>query len=90
MGGLRLLLDGSEGQPSSNPDRSLDEATPCSQSQIGQVRHLRRSLPSQVELAVAVSVIVRWRPARTAVNGTVVTRPTRTMIVSMLATTAPS
>jgi hypothetical protein len=36
MGGLRLLLDGSEGQPSSNPDRSLDEATPCSQARSGR------------------------------------------------------
>jgi len=51
-----------------------DHATPCSQSQIGPLSHLRLQETAQVEIAVALSVIVRSGPARTAVNGTVVAR----------------
>jgi hypothetical protein len=59
----------------SRQDRaSLDRSTPCLQSQIGQDCHLRRSRMAQVEAAVALSVAVRWGPAGTAVNGTVVAR----------------
>jgi hypothetical protein len=47
---------------------------PCLQSQIGLVRYLRRQGTAQVEPAVALSVIVRRGPARTAVNGTLVAR----------------
>jgi hypothetical protein len=32
----------------------------------------------QFEVALALSVVVRWGPVRTAVNGTVVARPVRT------------
>jgi hypothetical protein len=60
---------------------ALTTPTPCSQSQIGPVRHLRRSLPSQVEAAVALSMVVRWGPVRTAVNGTLVARPARATFV---------
>jgi hypothetical protein len=38
---------------------------------------------------VALSAIVRWRPARTAVNGTVAARPARTTVVG-LAVWAPA
>jgi hypothetical protein len=54
------------------------QVTPCLQSQIGPVGHLRLQETAQVEVAVALSVIVRWGPARTAVNGTVVARPATT------------
>jgi hypothetical protein len=53
-------------------------ATSCSQSQFGQDHHLRRRKAAQVAVAVALSVVVRWRPFRTAVNGTLVARPLRT------------
>jgi hypothetical protein len=56
--------------------------TPCSQSQIGPIGHLRLRETAEVEVAVALSVIVRWEPARTAVNGTVVARSARTTFVS--------
>jgi hypothetical protein len=36
---------------------------------------------AQVDAAVALSVAVRWGPAGTAVNGTVVARRTRTTLV---------
>jgi hypothetical protein len=52
----------------------LEPTTPCLQSQIGPVRYLRRQGTAQVEPAVALSVIVRRGPARTAVNGTLVAR----------------
>jgi hypothetical protein len=54
------------------------DAIPCSQSQIDQDRYLRKRLTTQVEGAIALSVIVRWGPLRTAVNGTPVARPLRT------------
>jgi hypothetical protein len=54
------------------------QATPCSQSQIGQVGDLRREKTGAGEEALALSVVVRWGPAETAVNGTVVARPART------------
>jgi hypothetical protein len=49
--------------------------TTCLQSQIGGDHHLRRKRTAQVEATVALSVVVRWGPVRTAVNGTVVARP---------------
>jgi hypothetical protein len=55
--------------------------TTCLQSRIGPLGHLRLHETAQVEVAVAVSVIVRWGLARTAVNGTVVARPARTTFV---------
>jgi hypothetical protein len=58
----------------------FEPATPCSQSQIGQDRHLGRRGPVQVEAPVLLSVVVRWRPARTAVNGTLVARLARMMV----------
>jgi hypothetical protein len=57
------------------PSTDQDHSTTCLQSQIGQDCHLRRSRMAQVEAAVALSVAVRWGPAGTAVNGTVVARP---------------
>ena len=36
---------------------------------------------AQVEAAVVLSVVVRWGPVRTAVNGTVVARPAMTRFV---------
>ena len=59
----------------------LEPTTPCLQSQIGQDCHLRRWRMAQVDAAVALSVAVRWGPAGTAVNGTVVARRTRTTLV---------
>jgi hypothetical protein len=53
----------------------LEPTTPCLQSQFGRDRYLRGQATAQVEVAVALSVVVRWGPARTAVNGTVVARP---------------
>jgi hypothetical protein len=49
--------------------------TPCSQSQIGQDRHLRRCEVAQVDATSVLSVVVRWRPVKTAVTGTLVARP---------------
>jgi hypothetical protein len=48
--------------------------TTCLPSQIGPVRYLRRQRTAQVEPSVALSVIVRRGPARTAVNGTLAAR----------------
>jgi hypothetical protein len=45
-------------------------ATPCSQSQIEQDRYLLLQRTGQGEAASVLSVGVRWRPGRTAVNGT--------------------
>jgi hypothetical protein len=59
----------------------FEPATSCLQSQIGPVDHLRLQETAQVEVAVALSVVVRWGPAGTAVNGTVVARPARTTFV---------
>jgi hypothetical protein len=60
----------------------VEPATPCSQSQIGQGRHLRRQGAAQVEVALVLSVAVRWGPVKTVVNGTLVARPARkTMLV---------
>jgi hypothetical protein len=60
---------------SGRPD--FEPATPCSQSQIGQHRYLRLERTVQVEEASALSVVVRWIPIKTAVNGTLVARPPR-------------
>jgi hypothetical protein len=46
-------------------------------SQFGRDRHLRMPDGAQVEAAWALSVVVRWGPVRTAVNGTLVARPVR-------------
>jgi hypothetical protein len=56
-------------------DHYLGQATPCLQSQIGQDRDLRRQGTVPVEVAVALSRIVRRGPVMTAVNGTFVARP---------------
>jgi hypothetical protein len=72
-----LPEDGSGRSAKRHPDRSLDEATSCSQSQIGRDRHLRRCEAAQVEAASTLSVVVRWGPVMTAVNGTLVARPPR-------------
>jgi hypothetical protein len=53
----------------------LEPTTPCLQSQIGQDHDLPRYGTAQVEAAVVLSVVVRWGPIMTAVNGTVVARP---------------
>ena len=50
------------------------QATSCSQSQFGRVHHLRRQGTAQVEPTAALSVIVRWEPLVTAVNGRLVAR----------------
>jgi hypothetical protein len=55
----------------------LEPTTPCLQSQIGQVRCLGRRGSALVEAALALSVVVRSGPVRTAVNGTLVARPVR-------------
>jgi hypothetical protein len=51
--------------------------TTCLRS-LGQDCHLRRQGTAQIEAAMALSMIVRLGPARTAVNGTVVAQPART------------
>jgi hypothetical protein len=51
--------------------------TTCSQSQFGRTHHLRRCGAAQVGAASVLSVVVRWGPVRTAVNGTLVARPPR-------------
>jgi hypothetical protein len=53
----------------------LEPTTPCLQSQFGQDRHLRRRSGAQVEGAAGLSVVVRWKPTLTVVNGTLVARP---------------
>jgi hypothetical protein len=55
----------------------FEPATPCSQSQFGLRCHLRGWRPALVERATALSVVVRWGPFRTSVNGTLVARPLR-------------
>jgi hypothetical protein len=57
--------------------QTQDEATPCSQSQIGQTLYLRRRLAGQVAAAVVLSVVVPSEPTLTVVNGTLVARPVR-------------
>ena len=52
------------------------QAAPCSQSQIGQDRHLQRREAAQFAAAVVLSVVVRWEPT-VVVNGTLVARPVR-------------
>jgi hypothetical protein len=76
-----LPEDGSGRSTKQHPDRSLDEATPCSQSQIGQDGHLRRQGRTQVEAGSRVSVVVRWGPFRTAVNGTLVAQPVEMILL---------
>jgi hypothetical protein len=60
----------------------FEPATPCSQSQIGHDCDLRLEKTVQVEEASALSVIVRWEPIKTAVNGTLVARTPRMTPVS--------
>jgi hypothetical protein len=55
----------------------LDQPTPCLQSQIGRDRYRRRQGTAQVEAAMVLSVVVRWGPVRTTLNGTVVARQFR-------------
>jgi hypothetical protein len=55
----------------------FEPATPCSQSRIGRSCHLRGRRTAQVEPASWLSVVVRWGPFRTAVNGTLVAQPVR-------------
>jgi hypothetical protein len=56
---------------------SLDQPTPCSQSQIEQECHLRRERTAQVKAAVVLSVVVRFGPVMTAVNGMLAARAVR-------------
>jgi hypothetical protein len=56
----------------------FEPATPCSQSQIERDCHLQRQRTAQVKTGMALSVVVRWRPVRAFVNGTLVARPART------------
>jgi hypothetical protein len=53
------------------------QATPCSQSWIGQDPCLGRESAAQVTAAVVLSVVVRLGPIRTFVDGTLVARPVR-------------
>jgi hypothetical protein len=53
----------------------LEPTTPCLQSQIGRFAHVRGWGTAQVAATSALSVVVRWGPFRTAVNGTLVARP---------------
>jgi hypothetical protein len=55
----------------------FEPATPCSQSQIGRCCHPRGWGTAPVEAASRLSVVVRSGPFRTAVNGTLVARPSR-------------
>jgi hypothetical protein len=59
----------------------FEPATPCSQSQIGRTRYLRRCEAGQVDAASALSVAVRWKPVMTVVNGTLVARPASTKML---------
>jgi hypothetical protein len=61
-------------------DARLDQLTPCLQSQIEKDRDLGRGRTAQVMAAVVLSVGVRWGPAVTAVNGTLIARPARTTL----------
>jgi hypothetical protein len=54
---------------------------PCSQSQIEQDHFLWIWATTQVGNALALSVVVRWGPVRTAVTGTLVARPPRMTMV---------
>jgi hypothetical protein len=56
----------------------LEPTTPCLQSQIERDCHLQRQRTAQVKTGMALSVVVRWRPVRAFVNGTLVARPART------------
>jgi hypothetical protein len=56
----------------------FEPATPCSQSQFGRCCHLRGWGAAQVGAGWWLSVVVRSGPFRTAVNGTLVARPSRT------------
>jgi hypothetical protein len=60
------------------PSTDQHHLTTCLQSQIGEDHYLRKQGTAQVEAAVALSVVVRSGPVRTAVNGTLVARPVRT------------
>jgi hypothetical protein len=64
------------GQRAGKTDASLDQPTPCSQSQIEQDLHLRRQETAQVRAALVLSVGLRSGPVETAVNGTLVARLT--------------
>jgi hypothetical protein len=52
----------------------LEPTTPCLQSQIGPYDDLRAETTAQLKATLALSVVVRWEPVGTAVNGTLVAR----------------
>jgi hypothetical protein len=62
-------------------DASLDQSTPCSQSQIGQDPYLGEGRTAQLGPGLALSVAVRSKPVMTVVNGTLVARPASTMML---------
>jgi hypothetical protein len=57
--------------------------TACLQSQIGRHRHLWTQRTVQVVASPGLSVVVRSGPVETAVNGTLVARPVRTICHSL-------
>jgi hypothetical protein len=67
----------------------VEPVTPCSQSQIGRDRHLRKYEGAQVEGAWVLSVVVRWGPIMTAVTGTLVARPARMTLANPGAAGSP-
>jgi hypothetical protein len=74
--GAPVLRDQGPDRPAGHgkADARLDQPTSCLQSQIGQGRHLRRQGNSAGRASLRLSVDVRVRPVRTAVNGTLVAR----------------
>lgn len=56
----------------------MEKATPCLQSQIGDGHNLRGWRTAQATATVSLSVVIRWGPVMTAVNGTGVARLSRT------------
>ena len=59
----------------------FEPATPCSQSQIGQGLYLGQGRTAQLGPDLALSVVVRWKPVMTVVNGTLVARPASTTML---------
>jgi hypothetical protein len=86
--GVPVLRDQGADRPAGHAktDHNLGHVTPCSQSQIGQDRHLRRQGTLQAEAALALSVVVRSGPVRTAVNGTLMAQLARTTVLAPGAT----
>ena len=77
--GAPVLRDQGPDRPAGHgkADASLHQPTTCSQSQIGQECDLRQERTVQAEEALALSVVVRWGPVLTGVNGRLVARPAR-------------